>query len=169
MPDMPFGDDASVTLAFKQFAAHTAVSEDVAMNLDVSVQREVFGQLLFQLRAKVLADDLPPKEFTARQHITYEVPTSSWQMWKKRHARRWYARRLVARWPVRYEPDPDGRGTDAVCTFDLERFRTYPRARVQLPPHQFGMPVLAHTIRGPWWQYDGDSMQAPDGPAADEP
>lgn len=82
---------------------------------------------------------------------------STWQAWKKRHANRWYARRLVARWPVRYEPDPDGRGTTAVCTFDLERYRTYPRARVQLPHDQFGQAYLAHGIRNVRWDLEGDT------------
>ncbi|MFB7596923.1 hypothetical protein [Streptomyces sp. NPDC056160] len=157
MRDLPPFDDARVTLAFKQFAAQTAVAEDIAMDVGVHVQREVFGQLLYQLRAKVLADDLPPEQLTARQRVTYEVPASTWQMWKKRHSDRWYARHLVARWPIRYEPDPDGRGTDAVCTFDLERYRLYPRARVQLPPDRFGVEVRAHSIRGPWWQFEGDA------------
>ncbi|WDO09924.1 hypothetical protein ME763_32045 [Streptomyces murinus] len=149
-------DEERVTLAFKQFAAQRLVGEEILMDLDVRVQREVFGQLLFQLRAKVLSDDLPPEHFTARQRVAYEVPASTWQMWKKRHAHRWYARHLVARWPVRYEPDPDGRGTDAVCTFDLERYRLYPRARVQLPPERFGVEVLAHSIRDVRWALGED-------------
>ncbi|MFF9310132.1 hypothetical protein ACF1BS_04395 [Streptomyces sp. NPDC014748] len=153
-------DEEHVLLAFKQFAAQVAVDECLAMDLDVRVQREVvFGQLLFQLRAKVLSDDLPPERLTARQRVTYEVPISTWQMWKKRHAHCWYARRLVARWPVRYAPDPDGRGTDAVCTFDLERYRLYPRARVQLPSDSFGMDVRAHSIHGPQWRFEGDDRE----------
>lgn len=146
---------SSVQLTFKSFAQRFAIEEELLLDMDVSVQREIFGHFAVQFRARILADDLPPKQFTARQRVTYEVPASSWQMWKKRNARRWYARRLVARWPVRYEPDPDGRGTDAVCTFDLERYRTYPRARVQLPPDRFGMAVHAHDIRSPWWQFEG--------------
>jgi hypothetical protein len=151
-------DEERVMLRFKQFALQWAVAEELLLDLDVAVRRDdFFGHYLFQLRTKVLSDDLPPEHFTARQHITYEVPASTWQMWKKRHAHRWYARRLVDRWPVRYEPDPEGRGTEAVCTFDLERYRLYPRARVQLPPDRFGVEVLAHYIRGPQWQVEGGS------------
>ncbi|MFJ6841393.1 hypothetical protein ACIQRE_01850 [Streptomyces griseoluteus] len=145
-------DTSRVELRFRQFAAQMAMDEHLGIDLDVNVLREeIFGHLLFQLRARVLSDDLPPQRLTARQRVTFEVPASTWQMWKARHGRRWYARRLVARWPVRYEPDPDGRGTEAVCSFDLERYRLYPRARVVLPPDQFGMAVHAHTLRGPWW------------------
>jgi hypothetical protein len=147
-------NESSVTLTFKRYAQQFLVNEELLLDLDVSVQREVFGQYLFQIRTKILSDDLPPHTLAERTRVTFEVPASTWQMWKKRHARRWYARRLVARWPVRYEPDPDGRYADAVCSFDLERFRTYPRARVQLPRDQFGMEVLAHGIRNIRWTVD---------------
>lgn len=151
MPD-PFCEPEAVALGFKQYVQQFAVNEELFLDLDVSVGRDFLcDQVLFQLKARILADDLPPETFTARQHVVYEVPASTWQMWKKRHAQRWYARRLVARWPVRYEPDPERRGTDAVCTFNLERWRTYPRARVQLPQDRFGWPVLVHAIRDLVW------------------
>lgn len=149
---MPELDETRVALTFKRYAQQFAMDEELFLDLDVAVQRDVlFDQCLFQLTTKILSDDLPPEQFTTRHRVTYEVPTSTWQMWKKQHARRWYARHLVARWPVRYGPDPQGRGTDAVCTFDLERYRTYPRARVQLPRDQFGVTVLAHGIRDLRW------------------
>lgn len=96
---------------------------------------------------------------TARTAAVFAVPTSTWQMWKKRHAARWYARRIVARWPVRYEPDPDGRGTTAVCTANLARFRAYPRAKVQVPAAQIGDPVLFHSVRDLRWDYDSTDNQ----------
>lgn len=144
-----------IALTFKRYAAQVAVSEDVFFDaVDLSVQQEiVFNQVLFQLRAKILTDDLPPEEFTARDHVTFEVPASTWQMWKKRHANRWYARHFVARWPVRYELDPDGRGSDAVCRFDLARWRAYPRAKVRLPDDRFSAPVLFHAVRDIRWNH----------------
>lgn len=153
MPDLyPWADQSeTVALTFKTYAQQFTVDEDLLLDLDASVQHGLFGQCLYQLKAKILSDDLPPEEFTARRHVVYEVASSTWQMWKKRHARRWYARRLVTRWPVRYEPDPERRGTDAVCTFNLERYRTYPRARVALPRDRFGAAVLAHGIRDVRW------------------
>lgn len=143
-----------IELTFKQYAAQAAVDEDLFLrDLDARLQREVvFCRLLFQLRTKVLTHDLPPQQLTQRTRVTFEVPTSTWQMWKKRHARRWYARRLVARWPVRYGPDPDGRGQDAVCTFNLERWRAYPRATVHLPEDRFGGPVHFHAVRDVRWE-----------------
>ncbi|MFJ4365100.1 hypothetical protein ACIP4S_13210 [Streptomyces chartreusis] len=161
--------ESSITLTFKRYVQQFLVNEDLLLDLNVAVmQHEIFGQYVFQLRTKILTDELPPHMLTERTRVPFEVPASTWQMWKKRHARRWYARRLVARWPVRYEQDPDGRHGDAVCTFNLERFRTYPRARVQLPRDQFGMEVLAHGIRNIRWDVaareDGPASRDPDGP-----
>lgn len=145
----------TISLNWKRFASQMAVSEEFLSDAEVSVaQDHILGRLVYQLRVQVLTDDLPPEQFTAQSRVTFEVPASTWQMWKKRHASRWYARRLVARWPVRYEPDPDGRGTDATCTANLERFRAYPRARVQVPADRFGAPVLFHAVRDLRWSYD---------------
>lgn len=145
---------SKIALTYKRFTANLAVTEDFLDEAELRVaQDHVFGQLHFQLRTRVLTDDLPPEEFTARDRVTFEVPTSTWQMWKKRHACRWYARRLVARWPVRYEPDPDGRGSDAVCRFDLARWRAYPKAKVHVPEAQFGAPVLFHAFQGIQWDH----------------
>lgn len=156
-PDM---STETVALAFKTFASQVAVSEEFLYGADVRVQQDVvFDQLMYQLRTKILTDDLPPQEFTARDRVIFEVPASTWQMWKKRHVGRWYARRLVARWPVRYEPDPDGRGADAVCTASLERWRAYPRARIQLPPERYGDPVLFHSVRDIQWSHDTTSTE----------
>lgn len=148
--------DEPLLLAFRKYAARSQVDADLLYDADVSVQEAVFDRLLFEMRTKVLVDNLPPEQVTARQFFAFEVPSSTWQMWKKRHGDRWYARRWVARWPVRYEPDPDGRGADAVCMLDLERFRAYPRAKVRLPIDQFGPEVLSHVLRGPSWRIGGD-------------
>jgi len=145
-------DESRIELTFKSFAQRFAIEEGLLLDMDVRVQREMFGHFAVQFRAKILADDLPPEQVTARQRVAYEVPASTWQNISRCHASRWYARRLVARWPVRYEPDPDGRGADAVCTFELERFRAYPQANVRLPRDQFGPEVLSHVLRGPNWR-----------------
>lgn len=153
----PEYEQSRVELRFRRFAQQFSVNEDFLLDVDASIRDDFFGHCLFQLKTKILCDDLPPESFTARNRVIFEVPASTWQMWKKRHARRWYARRLVARWPVRYQSDPDGRGTDAICTFNLERYRTYPRARVQLPRDRFGAPILVHAIRDLRWDLDEEA------------
>ncbi|MCZ4509964.1 hypothetical protein O3Q52_17515 [Streptomyces sp. ActVer] len=142
---------SEVALTFKRYALQQVVNAELNLEVDASIREHIWGDMVYQLKAAVLADELPPETFTARDRVTYEVPASTWQMWKKRHARRWYARRLVARWPVRYEPDPDHRGAHAVCTFNLERWRAYPQSKVYLPRDRFGDAVLGHSIRDLRW------------------
>ncbi|MFF0139717.1 hypothetical protein ACFYRN_25095 [Streptomyces sp. NPDC005227] len=151
--------EEALVLAFRQYAARAQVDAELLADADVRVQHTVFDRVLFELRTRVLVDALPPQTVTSRRRVAFEVPASTWQMWKKRHAASWYGGRLVARWPVRYELDQDGRGTDAVCTLDLERFRAYPRARVQLPKDRFGPEVFSHVLRGPSWRIGGGDEQ----------
>lgn len=153
----PEHEQSRIELRFKRYAQQFTVDQDFLLGVDASIRDDFFGHCLFQLKTKILTDDLPPETFTARDRVVYEIPASTWQMWKKRHAHRWYVRRLVARWPVHYAPDPDGRGTDAVCTFNLERYRTYPRARVALPQDRFGAPVYVHAIRDLRWNHDEEA------------
>lgn len=157
MPDLsPHDDMTRVALTFKRYAEQFMVDEGLLLDVDVSVQQEFFGSLVYRFRTKILTDDLPPERLVQRTRVPYEVPASTWQMWKARHARRWYARRLVARWPVRYGLDPDGRGADAVCSFDLERYRTYPRAQLRMP-ERLGQAVLVHAVRDVGWEVDRDA------------
>lgn len=145
-------DSSEIILALKKFTAHQTVDMNILYDIGIDTASHFMAdQLVAVLRARVLADDLPPETFTARDRVTFEVPASTWQMWKKRHADRWYARRIVARWPVRYEPDPDRRGALAVCTFNLERWRAYPQSKVYLPRDRFGDAVLGHSIRDLRW------------------
>lgn len=157
MPDHTSPSPESLALNFKRYIARYAVDEGLFLDMDASVQHDVaFDHLVLQLRAKVLSDDLPPEHFTARRSVVHQVPAGTWQTWKARHARRWYASWLVRRRPVRYEPDPDGRSTELTCTFDLERYRLYPHARVVPPPNTFGPAVLVHEIRNLDWTGDAD-------------
>jgi hypothetical protein len=70
MPDLtPWADDA-ITLTWKRYAQQFLVNEDLLLDVDVAVQRDLFGSAAYQFRTKVLADDLPPEQFTARTHVT---------------------------------------------------------------------------------------------------
>lgn len=142
---------AQFELTMKRYAAMFRVSEDLLFDVDAAVQQDFFGFSVAQFRTKILTDELPPERFTARERIAFEVPASTWQAWKAWHGHRWYARWIADRWPVRYALDPHARGAYAVCTFDLARYRTYPQARVALPPSQFGPVVYRHAITGLRW------------------
>jgi hypothetical protein len=116
-----------IELHFKRYVQHTAMDRDIYYELDARVIEQIWGDLLFGLQARLLTDQLPPETVSQRKWVPFKVPASTWQMWKKQHADSWYARRLVNRWPVRY----DGSGAWAECTLSLERFLAYPESRVR--------------------------------------
>lgn len=143
-----------VAMEFKRFAQQIAVDAGIMAELEMRVGQGgsydfLRDQVTIQMVAKILCDDLPPEHIEKSTHVDVEIPTSTWQMWKLRHGKRWYARRLVTRWPVKYGPHPDGRKVMATCEFDLERYRAYPKARVAHPT--LGNSVLFHTIRDVRW------------------
>jgi hypothetical protein len=124
-----------IELHFRQYTAQQVIDEGILFDVEPRVIDSVWQGLVFGLKAHILSDHLPPERVRESVRVAYQVPSSTWQMWKKRHAGSWYARRLVERWPVRYETDPDGRGEIATCEISLERFQIYPESRLRVSDH----------------------------------
>lgn len=143
-----------VAMQFRKFGQQIAVDAGIMAEMDLTVGQDsamsfLRDEIMVRMVAKILTDDLPPETVTKTTRVDCEIPASTWQMWKLIHAERWYARRLVDKWPVRYAPHPEMRQIPVTCTFTLERYRAYPKARVTSPV--LGQPVLFHTIRGEHW------------------
>lgn len=139
---------SEVEAEFKRYVMMQTVDQDIMFDVEPSMHQEIWGDLVFRLKASILSDDLPPETAEERTFVRYEVPASTWQAFKKRHAQSWYLKALVARRPVRYEPDPDNRGGYAVCTFNLERYRIYPESPLTAMGH--GRMVRLHVPRTNW-------------------
>lgn len=142
-----------IELRFKQYIVHQVIDEGILFDVEPMVMDSIWGDMTFRLKAQLVCDDLPPELVRESVRIVYEVPASTWQMWKKRHAAAWYARRLVARWPVRYEKDPDGLGEVATCEINLQRFQAYPESRLRASDH--GRAVRLHTYSADWLREEG--------------
>lgn len=143
-----------IALEFKTWVQQRAISEDVvdAMSMDVNLRQTIYGEFLMGIRMRILTDSLPPETVTERRRFTYEIPSSTWQMFKLRNSHQWWLARLVERYPVRYERDPGNRGETVTCSFDLERYRTYPQPKFALPERRFGKMYFAHEIRNLQWR-----------------
>lgn len=141
-------ESEEIEARFKRYVLTQAADRDFMFDVEPSMHEEFWGGMVFRLKAILLSDDLPPEEIEEREFVRYEVPSSTWQAFKKRHASSWYLKRLVARHPVRYEPDPDGRGECAVCTVRLERYRIYPESRLRERDH--GAAVRLHRATTDW-------------------
>ena len=102
---------------------------------------QLSGEMVYRLRAHVLAEKLPPVEVSDQKSVTFESPASPFQHWKQKHARTWWLAWFVGRWPVRQEAT-----TKTVrMTVNLTKYRSYPEANYAIPDG-FGAPVLIHTL-----------------------
>lgn len=137
-----------IELRFKQYIVHQVIDEEILFDVEPMVVDSIWGDVVFRLKAQLLSDDLPPETIEQRAFVHYQIPASTWQMFKKRHAQAWWLKRLVAGRPVRYERDRDLRGEHATCTFNLERFQTYPESRLRASDH--GQAVRLHTFSTDW-------------------
>lgn len=150
MPDLSMPDDISVqqyTLEWLKIGMRAEIPQSVLDTVELSVWRnDLIDNMVFALRAKVLADELPPEQITQRYDVTWTVPASPWQHFKQNHDRSWWLRWLVARHPVRLD---DHRKT-VEFTVDLHRYHTYPEARVT--PSWLGHPVKAAVVNTHWWE-----------------
>jgi hypothetical protein len=152
-PDLPMIEQFE--LGFKQYAHQMAIAEDVFRHLEFSATHDhLYDTIILGIRARVLSDDLPPERLTQRRYFSYSVPASTWQMWKhlRRENPRWQW--LISRHPVRYVRD--GRGEQVEVSFDLERFRLYPHAKVRPSDGRFGKVVFAHEVTNLNWRRDDD-------------
>ncbi len=141
-----------IELKFKRFALQQVVDEEVFASVDASLERALYGGVAMQLAMHVLTDDLPPEHVAQRKMVYHDWPHTAWQMWKRDHRTRWYARWLVKRWPVTYSSV----GKHVTCEFDLERFRGYPQAQVRVDDSRFGRAVRFHQITNLNWRTDED-------------
>jgi hypothetical protein len=140
-------------LEFKRFAQAMAVDAGIMAEMEFRVGPAgsydfLCDQITVQMVTKLLTDDLPPERVTQSTMIKVQEPRSTWQMWKFQNGHHWFARWFVDRWPIKYrEYEKSVR-----CEFDLQRYRAYPRARVQSPI--LGNAVMFHDIRDVRW--DGE-------------
>lgn len=91
------------------------------------------------LRSEVLAQELDSRQ-TSRT-VAFEMPTSSWQMFKREHEGSWWLGWLVRRRPARTKTHT------TTVTLEVDAFAIYPDARIALPECDFGKPFLIHRPR----------------------
>lgn len=133
------------------------VGPTVSASADVEWHAE---QMALEVSAYVLSERLPPERFETSQKFPVSWPDGWWQMWLHEH-RSWpVVRSWLKRRPVRMHTE----WKLATVVTDLERYRSYPKARVQLPEDRWGAPVLASVVtsRVRWSDYT-DSTGGNDG------
>lgn len=156
-------DTARLELQWKRFGSQMMLDAGLFLEPEFSVGQGAYDFLRDQVTVRmvthVLTDELPPETVTYHTSVTHEIPASTWQMWKLRHGKRWYARRFVEKWPVQYSGHPENRQVGVTATIDLERFRTYPQAPYRAADWGLGRTVLHHSIRNLRWGIDVEEQE----------
>lgn len=97
----PVGGENRIVIQERLVRARAAVGPAMRETLSLETYEDrVLGSLVYQLTARVQSQQLA--EATVRESTTvcFEHPTSTWQMFKSRHASSWWLGWLVRRRPV---------------------------------------------------------------------
>lgn len=126
------------TLMQRKVAMQHAVSRRARLEVH---EDQILGQLVYRLEDYVLAEKLVGDTKTVHCLSAWEVPTSTWQYFKQRHAESWWLGWLVRRRPVVLDHELQER--DHEVTF--ERYATYPESILELP--ELGRPVIVEEFK----------------------
>ncbi len=94
------------------------------------------SELVSKVVVKVLTAQLPPERVEESTLVEFRRPATWWEHFKETYQDRWWLRRLVLRWPVRWEREQ--RVVRVVV--DMTRVLAFPKADIR-PPAAFGPPV----------------------------
>lgn len=145
----------TVTLERMKVAGRKHIGAFTMHSLELSrFQNDLADELIYALTAEVLAEKLPPASETSTTIVRFDVPATWFQHlkqslygWRRKSFRtRGLRFWLERRFPVRYETLT----RRVTLTVSLERYRTYPKANIVLPPDRFGQPVRVAITRTDW-------------------
>lgn len=128
----------------------------LADSIDV---RWLAGEAAYAISGHVLREDMPPTTGTVERSVRVTVaqvsPATWWDHFKLTYGHRWWLRALVRRRPVRTVERLQFRNVHVTATFDLDRYRLYPRASASIVRH-LGEPVCVALPRPAIAFWDGD-------------
>lgn len=140
--------DTVVLDRLKVAVRRRGISSSIAQSMQLHrLEKDIFDELVYGLTAYVLAERLPNVTESETKTFTIETPDTWFQHLKQslyfRFPRLGWLQR---RWPARLTT------VSRKCTFtvNLERYRTYPKADIVLPPDRFGQPVHVAVTRKDW-------------------
>lgn len=149
-PDDPIGPIAAsmqqVTLGRLKLACTTHLSREMATlastaELELMVD-ELTHNLVYRLRAQVLAEQLPPQTIKHIIRVTQDDPRHAtwWDAFKATYQQRWWMR--WRSWTVNHVQT--NVTVNRTVEVNVRNNWTYPRAAIRLPD-EFGRPVMVAT------------------------
>lgn len=145
-PISPITHMQQVALTQLKLAARHYLSREMAtlastVQLNAMVD-DMTDHLVFELRARVLAEQLPPQTIRHHVRVTVDDPRFAtwWDTFKATYQKRWWMRWRT--WTINYIKTPVTVARSVEV--NVRDHWTYPRAAIALPD-QFGRPVMVAT------------------------
>lgn len=89
-------------LEWRKFGVSSAVSKELVEDASVSeVYDHMFDQMVYRMTKFVLGEKIP--SMTVKDIQKIESPKNPWQHFKMMYVDKWFMRRLVQKWPVKYD------------------------------------------------------------------
>lgn len=149
---------ARLELEWKNFGYRMMVDMGLMLEPEFMIRQDGYDfirdQITVAMRTKVLTDNLPPEIVRDTVTVTFEEPASTWQMWKRNNAGKWYTKwwldKWVGKWPVLMTEHT----RQATASLSLERFRAYPEAQYRASDFRLGSrAVLMHSVSPMNWDF----------------
>lgn len=129
-------------IAIRQHLSAEMATMASTAELNTWIAEDLARNLVFELRAHVLAEQLPPQTIRHRVRVTTTDPRHAtwWDAYKDTHRRRWWMR--WRHWKVSYVDTPVT--VERAIEVNVRDHWTYPRAAIRLP-EEWGRPVMVAT------------------------
>lgn len=128
-------------LEYAKFGVSRHLGQAALERMKIDVHKATVGGLVYELSTSILAEKIPPAQFTESTTVTYATPATPWDHFKQNHCAAWWLRWFKP--PVMIEHQ-----RYVTLTVTIDGRWTYPQASIQLP--ECGDPVLATTSAVSW-------------------
>lgn len=120
------------SLGWKKVAYQQAITSEIVE--DVYLLDQVRNLSMFKLQSYILGQEIP--SHTVSKTSSMKFPTSPWQHFKQKHAKSWWMRKVVYRWPVKQDTH------NILMTATWDQMVTYPwQKHIKFDRKQLGEPV----------------------------
>lgn len=120
-------NEENIELRWDKYIAHLEVPAELLDNTKAKVygSEALLNVYLLRVQTDILCDDLEPEEVEAIETVLFWFPATTWQMFKKNNAERWFMRWFIKRWPIRMH----GERKTVTLNATIRRRDIYPSAK----------------------------------------
>lgn len=135
-------------LHWLKFACLTRFGSEIFS--EVRIHRDFMTDMfVMQARADLLSKKLPNRSYKATGQFSTDVPSSTWQMFKRTHCYSWWLKKFVQRYPVQVRAEY----RYGTVTMDLTDVVVYPWQTMVPKDKNLGLPVRVITPGQQLWRW----------------